>query len=39
LLARAVIILDGQRKVIYTELVSDLVNEPDYAAAIAALQK
>jgi thiol peroxidase len=39
LLARAVIILDGQRKVIYTELVSDLVNEPDYASAIAALLK
>ncbi len=37
LLARAVIILDEQRKVIYTELVNDMQNEPDYAAALAAL--
>ncbi len=37
LLARAVIILDGDRKVVYRELVEEITNEPDYAAALAAL--
>ena len=37
LLARAVVILDEDRKVIYTELVPSIGQEPDYDAAIAAL--
>jgi thiol peroxidase len=37
LLARAIIILNEHREVIYAELVHELTNEPDYAAAIAAL--
>ncbi len=35
--SRAVIILDETGKVIYTEQVSDIANEPDYEAALAAL--
>ncbi len=35
--ARAVVVLDGQDKVIYTQLVPEIVEEPDYASAIAAL--
>jgi len=38
LLARAVIIIDGDLKVIYKELVSEISNEPDYRAALAALK-
>ena len=34
LLARAVIIIDKTGKVIYTELVNDITNEPDYPAAL-----
>lgn len=37
LLARAVVVLDEDRKVIYTELVPSIGQEPDYDAAIAAL--
>lgn len=37
LLARAVIILSPENKVIYTELVSELVNEPNYEAALKAI--
>ena len=37
LLARAVVVLDEQGKVTYTELVPEIANEPDYDAAIAAL--
>ena len=37
LLARAVIILDESGKVIYTELVDDIVHEPNYEAALKAL--
>lgn len=36
--ARAVIVLDGSDVVRYTELVSEIKNEPDYDAALAALQ-
>lgn len=39
LLARAVLVLDAERKVTYMELVSEVTNEPDYAAALAALAK
>ncbi len=38
LTARAVIILDENNQVLYTELVKELANEPDYAAAIKMLQ-
>ncbi len=37
LLARAVVVLDENGKVIYTELVSEIANEPDYSAALKAL--
>jgi thioredoxin-dependent peroxiredoxin len=37
LLARAVVVLDEQGKVTYTELVPEIANEPDYDSAIAAL--
>jgi len=37
LTARAVIVLDERDRVIYTELVSELSNEPDYKSALAAL--
>lgn len=35
--ARAVVVLDADRKVVYTELVPEIADEPDYAAALAAL--
>lgn len=35
--ARAVIVLDENDKVIHAELVSEIKNEPDYDAALAAL--
>ncbi|MDP2693957.1 MAG: thiol peroxidase [Gallionella sp.] len=38
LAARAVIVLDGDNVVRYTELVSEIKNEPNYDAALAALQ-
>ncbi len=37
LLARAVIILDENRNVIYRELVEEITNEPDYEAALKML--
>lgn len=37
LTARAIVVIDEKGKVIYTELVSDLTSEPDYDAAMAAL--
>jgi thiol peroxidase len=37
LTARAIVILDEQNKVIYTELVAELANEPDYESALAVL--
>jgi len=37
LAARAIVVLDENDKVIHTELVSDIVHEPDYDAAIAAV--
>lgn len=39
LLARAVLILDEDRKVIYSQLVEEITNEPDYDAAISVLKK
>jgi thiol peroxidase len=38
LMARSVVVLDEQGKVTYTELVPDIVNEPNYDAALAALR-
>lgn len=38
LLARAVVVLDGDDRVLYTELVPEIAQEPDYARALAALK-
>lgn len=35
--ARAVVVLDRDNRVLYTELVHQLKNEPNYEAALAAL--
>jgi len=35
--ARAVVVLDGNDKVLYTEMVSDISHEPNYEAALKAL--
>jgi thiol peroxidase len=37
LLSRAVVVLDGSGKVLYTEQVAEIANEPDYAKALKAL--
>ena len=37
LLARAVVVLDESGKVLHSELVGEIANEPNYAAALAAL--
>ena len=37
LCARAVVVIDADGNVLHSELVSEIVNEPDYDAAIAAL--
>ncbi|MBS1207650.1 MAG: lipid hydroperoxide peroxidase [Proteobacteria bacterium] len=37
LTARAVVVLDADNKVLHTELVSEIKNEPDYDAALAVL--
>ena len=37
LTARAIVIIDEDDKVIYTQLVDELANEPDYDSAFAAL--
>ena len=38
LLARAVVVIDADGKVVYTELVPSISQEPDYDAVIAALR-
>jgi len=38
LTARAVVVLDGQDKVLYSQLVNEITTEPDYDAALAALK-
>jgi thiol peroxidase len=38
LFARAIVVIDGGGKVVHTELVGEIANEPNYAAAIAKLQ-
>jgi len=37
LLSRAVVVLDESGNVVHSELVAEIANEPDYAAALAAL--
>jgi len=37
LLARAVVIVDNEHRVVYSELVPEIVQEPDYAAALKVL--
>jgi thiol peroxidase len=37
LCARAVVVLDENNKVVYTQLVPEIVEEPDYDSALAAL--
>jgi thiol peroxidase len=37
LTARAVIVLDESNKVLHSELVSEIANEPNYDAALAVL--
>lgn len=39
LLARAIVIINGAGKVVYTELVPEITKEPNYAAALKALAK
>lgn len=36
--ARAVVVLDADNKVLHRELVPEIANEPDYAAALASLR-
>lgn len=38
LLARAVVVIDGKGEVIYRQLVEQITDEPDYAAAISVLK-
>lgn len=38
LLARSVVVIDADGKVIYTELVPEVTEEPDYSAAISAVK-
>ena len=38
LLARAVIVMDENHKVIFSDLVEEITNEPDYEGAISVLQ-
>jgi thiol peroxidase len=37
--ARAVVVLDENNKVIYNQLVKEIVDEPDYEAALAAVKR
>ena len=39
LLTRAVLILDGDRRVVYRDPVSEITNEPDYKGAISVLDR
>lgn len=39
LLARAVFVIDAQGKIAYRQIVPEVTEEPDYAAAIAAVKK
>ena len=37
LTARAIVVIDEHDVIIYTQLVSELANEPDYESVLAAL--
>ncbi|MGD8886013.1 MAG: lipid hydroperoxide peroxidase, partial [Gammaproteobacteria bacterium] len=37
IMARAIVVLDENDKVIYTQLVEEIADEPDYEKALAAL--
>ncbi len=39
LLARAVIVINAQRKVLYSELVAEMTNQPNYDQCLAAMAK
>ncbi len=39
LLARSVFVIDANRRIVYEQLVDELSNEPDYAAALEAAKK
>lgn len=39
LLARAVIVVDGERRIVYEQLVDEIGTEPDYRAALEAARK
>lgn len=39
LLARAVVVIDEHREIIYRQLVEEITNQPDYAAALEALKR
>ena len=39
LLARSVVVIDRDGKVVYTELVPEITQEPDYDKALAAVKK
>lgn len=38
LLSRAIVVIDGEGKILYTEHVAEITTEPDYAAALQALK-
>jgi thiol peroxidase len=38
LMARAVVVLDGHGKVVYSELVPEIAQEPNYDAALGAIK-
>ena len=39
LTARAIVVIDEKERVVYTELVEELADEPDYESALAAMQE
>jgi thiol peroxidase len=39
LATRAIVVLDKSNKVVYTQLINEIADEPDYASALAALKK
>ncbi len=39
LLARAVLVINRAGKIVYYQLVNEVVDEPDYAAALEAVKK
>ena len=38
LLARSVVVINPEGKIVYTELVPEITQEPDYEAALAAIK-